>query len=253
MLETRADWKTLDREPVTAASPESPDPAPVEPRQFNPLIVRSAEAFTPSWALLLEKFYGRLGRPLPGLQQLKDHEVPEPYHGLLVHSSDMTPTLERFYRRPLELTVLSRELEGESYLREVVLRVSAPSAKTQDLNPAPAPNIPGLATISTPLSRPVEYGVIRICLNHFPPGARRRVLEEQRPLGNILRSEGIPHISWPQAFFRAASEPHTDLVLGLKEPSELYGRRNVLLDGTRRLLAEVIEILAPVAESKSGG
>jgi hypothetical protein len=35
-------------------------------------------------------------------------------------------------------------------------------------------------------------------------------------------------------------------VLGLSEPSDLYGRRNVLLEGSRRLLAEVIEILAPV-------
>ena len=31
-------------------------------------------------------------------------------------------------------------------------------------------------------------------------------------------------------------------------PGFLYGRRNVLLDGSRRLLAEVIEVLAPVAK-----
>jgi hypothetical protein len=30
----------------------------------------------------------------------------------------------------------------------------------------------------------------------------------------------------------------------------LYGRRNVLLDGSRRLLAEVIEVLAPVAKQE---
>ena len=31
--------------------------------------------------------------------------------------------------------------------------------------------------------------------------ARRRVLAEQSPLGSILHSEGIGHLSWPQAFF----------------------------------------------------
>jgi hypothetical protein len=35
-------------------------------------------------------------------------------------------------------------------------------------------------------------------------------------------------------------------VLHLPQQNDLYGRRNVLLDGHRRLLAEVIEVLAPV-------
>lgn len=225
----------------------TPAPGLAGSRILDPLLARQAGAFTPSWAFLLEKFYARIGRPLPRLEQLAEEEVPQPFKSLLVHSSDMTPTLEAFYRRPLELTVLSRELEGESYLREVVLKIAdviAP-ARIQGLTPPPD------ARNGTPCagdhSRPVEYGVIRICLSHFPPVARRRVLEEQRPLGSILHSEGIPHISWPQAFFRAGSEPHTSMVLGLGQPCELYGRRNVLLDGTRRLLAEVIEILAPVA------
>jgi hypothetical protein len=73
-----------------------------------------------------------------------------------------------------------------------------------------------------------------------------RVLEEQRPLGNILQTEAIAHLSWPQAFFKIQSDPHLSHVLHCSQPGELYGRRNVLLDGSRRLLAEVIEILAPV-------
>jgi hypothetical protein len=162
---------------------------------------------------------------LPRLDRLQDHEVPPPYRSLLVHSSDMTPTLERFYGQRLQLAVLSREHEADSYLREVVL------------TPAQA-------------SRPVEYGVIRICLSHFSPRAGRRVLEEQQPLGAILQAEAIPHISWPQAFFRVESDGHMETVLDLPEAGALYGRRNVLLDGTRRLLADVIEVLAPV-ESRS--
>jgi hypothetical protein len=35
-------------------------------------------------------------------------------------------------------------------------------------------------------------------------------------------------------------------MLKLECPWPLYGRRNVLLDGNRRLLAEVLEVLAPV-------
>jgi len=174
----------------------------------------------PGWAALLERFYGKLGLPMPRIQDTDGQSMPEPYRRLLVHSCDMTPTLEAFYRQPMRLTVLTREQQDYSYLREVVLK-SANDA------------------------RPVEYGVIRICLDHLPPPASLRVLEEQRPLGNILQSEAIPHLSWPQAFFRVESDSHLAHVLHLAQPGTLYGRRNVLLDGSRRLLAEVIEIAAP--------
>jgi hypothetical protein len=180
----------------------------------------SAQATLP-WTALLQRFYSHTGLPLPHFTPLKSDEVPEPYKGLLVHSADMTPTLENFYQQTLALSVLSSELEGDSYFREVVLRLAGDG-------------------------RNVGYGVIRIFLGQFPPQARRRVLDERSPLGNILQTEGIAHMSWPQAFFRTRSDTHMHSVLGLTGPSELYGRRNVLVNGARHLLAEVIEVLAPV-------
>jgi len=184
-------------------------------------------AHTPSWAVLLEQFYAQSGLSLPRIQQLSETQVPQPYKALLVHSSDMTPTLEEFYAQPLGIAVLNRNLEPDFYLREVLL------------------NLPG-RTASADKARPVGYGVIRICLNRFSPAARRRVIEEQRPLGAILQSEVIPHISWPQAFFRVEADDRLRTLLRFDPPRDLYGRRNVLLDGGRHLLAEVIEILAPV-------
>jgi chorismate-pyruvate lyase len=174
-----------------------------------------------AWAALLDRFYTRAGLPLPSLKRLRPEEIPQPYQGLLMHSADMTPTLERFYGRALGLTVFSRRHDGDSYLREVVLTVAAGG-------------------------RPIVYGAICIWLDELPPAARRHVLEEQRPLGKILETEAIPHLSWPQAFFRIQSDAHLAAALRLARPTSLYGRRNVLLDGSRRLLAEVIEVLAPV-------
>lgn len=174
----------------------------------------------PSWATLLEHFYRRAGMRLLPLQRLANDEVPEPYKRLLVHSSDMTPTLENYYGQPLGIRVISRQREGETYLREVVLNLK------EDL-------------------RPVEYGVIRIFLEHFPAEARRMILDEVRPLGAILEEQAIGHMSWPQVFFRAESDAHLGKWLRLPRPCPLYGRRNLLLDGSRRLLADVMEILAP--------
>ena len=180
----------------------------------------------PAWAALLERFYAQFEIALPRLERLKEEDMPQPYKSLLVHSADMTPTLEKFYQQRLGLKMLSRLLLTESeYLREVALHING-------------------------AARPVEYGVIRIWLDHFPVPARRLIQEEQRPLGSILQSEAVGHISWPQAFFRVESDAHIGAVLRLAQPCLLYGRRNVLLDGGRRLLAEVIEILAPVENGK---
>lgn len=178
----------------------------------------------PAWAALLERFYGRRRLSLPRLSRLDGDEVPQPFQRLLVHSKDMTPTLEAYYHQPLRLWLLSREHHEATYLREVVLRLGD-------------------------TGRPVEYGVIRIFLAHLPAPAARRVLEEERPLGNILQTEAIPHLSWPQAFFRVEADVHLRTVLQMRQRGEVYGRRNVLLDASRRLLAEVIEVLAPVNTS----
>jgi hypothetical protein len=175
----------------------------------------------PRWVALLEGFYAGLGLCLPAVHPLKGEDMPEPYRQLLVHSKDMTPTLEAFYGQPMRLTVLSRHRENEAYLREVLLRPAA-------------------------ASQPVEYGVIRICLDRFPLPARQAVLAESRPLGNILQAEAIPHLSWPQGFFRIEADYHIGGALGVRPPAILHGRRNVLVDGSRRLLAEVIEVLPPV-------
>src|SRR5947207_1011693 len=77
---------------------------------------------TPGWATLLELFYAKLGLPLPPLGDVAGEEMPQPYKGLLVHSTDMTPTLEAFYKQPMRLSVLTREQQDYSYLREVVLK-----------------------------------------------------------------------------------------------------------------------------------
>jgi len=187
----------------------------------------SAEATpAPPWLALLEPFYRRLGLALPPMTRLDPHELCPPYRQLLAHSDDMTPTLERFYGGRLHLRVLSREGSAEAYRREVAL----------ELNHG---------------RRPVEYGAICIHLQHLPEEARRIVLDERHPFGRILQTEAIAHLSWPQAFFSVHSDTHMSQLLGARNPAVLYGRRNVVVDGHRRLLADVVEILAPVPESPS--
>lgn len=189
-------------------------------------IMRSPQQHPQPWAALLELFYSRAGLRLPLLTRLERDEVPQPYRDLLVHSKDLTPTLEGFYGQTLGLAVLSRRREGTSYLREVILQLAQSG-------------------------RRVGYGAIRIQLERLPKPSVQSVLENQIPFGSILKRDGIAHLGWPQAFFSVESDSHVQGVLRLEHACRLYGRRNVLLDGSRRLLADVIEVLAPAPENSS--
>ena len=169
----------------------------------------------------LDDFYNRSGVPLPPLQQVDGEEVPEPYKRLLVHSSDMTSTLENFYEEPVHVRVLSRKQDGNDYFREVVLCTEGDS-------------------------KPVEFGAIKINLALFPEAAKKQILEEQWPLGRILKDCAVTYSSWPKAFLKIASDRLINTALGLKGAHVLYGRRNTLLNANDQSLAEIIEILPPV-------
>ena len=75
--------------------------------------------------------------------------------------------------------------------------------------------------------------------------ARDLVLERRLPLGTILRTEGMAHTSEPDAYFQVMSDAVINKALGLSGQCLLFGRRNVLLNPARRVLARVLEILPP--------
>jgi chorismate-pyruvate lyase len=147
-------------------------------------------------------------------------EIPPPYRRLLAHNADMTTTLEAFHGEALALRVCGREETNDAYCREVVLALQSSD-------------------------RPVEYGAICIHLRRFPRRVQGMIRTEEHPFGRILQNESIAHLGWPQAFFVVGADLHMSELLGLDKPALLYGRRNVLLNHRRQLLAEVIEILPP--------
>ena len=170
----------------------------------------------------LDVVYAQAGLPLPPVSRVTGDEMPEPYRQLLVHTNDMTPTLEAFHGERLHLRVSRWRLEGDAYMRQVALLLNGSD-------------------------KPVEFGAIVIYTDRFPPAAREAVLEGQSPLGTILAVHSIRHSSCPQAFIRVLSDDGMNEALGLSEPQVLYGRRNVLTDSEGAKLAEVLEILPPLA------
>ena len=87
----------------------------------------------------------RRTRNLPKLSftELAPDEVPEPYHGLLIHDGDMTSRLEAFHESSLVVSPIRSSSDGKSYFREVLLKTKEDE-------------------------RIVEYGGIEISLNIYP-------------------------------------------------------------------------------------
>ena len=192
------------------------NPAPLDSFSSPPLAVLPI-------AHPLDEFYAQMGMKLPLIEQVNGDEVPEPFRTLLVHSHDMTPTLEQFYGENLHLRVFRREYRGDLYFREVTLAL--------DNN-----------------EQPVEFGAIKINLALFSSTARRQILEEHLPLGHILETCAVPHTSRPKAFLRTQSDDFINQSLKLSGQNVLYGRRNTLFDAEDRPLADILEILPPAIE-----
>ena len=169
----------------------------------------------------LDELYAHQGLPLPPIEQIAGAEVPEPFRTLLVHRNDMTPTLERFHGERIHIQVLRRERQGDTYVREVVLRLDDSEA-------------------------PVEFGANRVRLDLFSPEARWMILQEKLPLGRILKEHAVPHTSRPAAFFRVQSDALINRALGLPAGTQLYGRKVTISDPQGRPLSEVVEILPPM-------
>ena len=150
--------------------------------------------------------------------------IPEPYRSLLVHDSDMTPTLSAWWGLPIALRPLIVFRDGDLLHRQVVLTAG-----------------PGRI--------PVEAGAIRIHLDRFPPEALPVILRGRQPLGAVLSEYRIAHVSDPQGFFRLPANRFLKEAFQDPRDQTLYGRCNRLSDAAGKTLAEVVEILPATVRS----
>jgi hypothetical protein len=186
----------------------------------------SQEAVVMPIAYPLDDFYARAGRSLPAIKAINGAEMPEPYRTLLVHETDMTPTLEKFFEEEIHLRVIFSEKRDNAYCRESILLLK----KTHT---------------------PVEFGAIKINVYLFPQAAQKAILEEHMPLGTVLREFKIKHTSRPKAFLKIQADDFINNAFRLTGDRALFGRRNTLSDTQHRPLAEIVEILPPIPQENA--
>lgn len=166
----------------------------------------------------LDEFYQQRGDALPNIGRVEPGDMPEPYKSLLVHDGDMTSRLENFHGDTIHIELLARHTHENEYFREVILQLNGSD-------------------------KPVEFGAIKIILDLFPAEAQAEILQEHRPLGQILKQFNIAHSSRPRSYLTVTADKFMCGALQLSGAPALFGRRNTLIDHWERPLAEIVEIL----------
>lgn len=157
--------------------------------------------------------------PLPEYEIIPADQVPQPYHGLLVHEHHMTVTVEGFHGDLVDVQILERKHQGDYYARKILLRLQK-SGKV------------------------VLYGVVRVNLSFVSPQVRAEILAGQTPFGRILINHGVLRRIEPTAFLRLMPSPTMMNWLEMQERVPIYGRLALIhCDG--KPAVELLEIVAP--------
>lgn len=143
--------------------------------------------------------------------------VPEPQRSLLVHTHDMTPTLERHHAGTIFLQVLqSRELDGWWHRHSILMLHQR--------------------------QIPVALGLIRIRLAALPPAVAELVRLNRMPLGALLHQHRVPHACHPGGYYRISGLGAFAAAIHQPADAVCFGRANVIR-GATDTICEILEVL----------
>src|SRR4051812_19885409 len=92
--------------------------------------------------------------------------VPPPYRGLLVHEHHMTVTVEHFHKSPVDVRILARHQQGDTYSRKILLTLQS-------------------------TGRIVQFGIVRMDLSKCDEEVRSAIVAGQTPLGRVMIEHNV--------------------------------------------------------------
>jgi chorismate-pyruvate lyase len=160
---------------------------------------------------------------MPEYEHVAPDEVPPPYHGLLVHEHHMTVTVEAHHGSLVDVRVLARCHDGDSYARKILLALQSNG-------------------------RIVQFGIARVNLRYCSRAVSAEILAARTPLGRILIQHNVLRRIEPTAFLRVIPGPAMMEWFGLKKrPRPTYGRL-AYIHCDEQPAIELLEIVAPEPE-----
>lgn len=157
---------------------------------------------------------------LPDYEFVPGEQVPEPYHGLLVHRHHMTVTVESFHGDKVDVKVLAKNVSGDHYARKILLALHQ-------------------------TGKIVQFGIMRVHFRYCSPAVQEAIVAEQTPLGRILIEHDVLRWIEPTRFLRVHPCPALKMWFGLEPSPETYGRLAIIHCNLQPAV-ELLEIVAPV-------
>jgi hypothetical protein len=153
-------------------------------------------------------------------------EVPHPYDILLVHNNHMTKVMEDFHGSAMDVRVLDRLANGNTYTRAILL-------VRQDIG-----------TVA-------QFAIAQLDLNAVSHCVRRDILSEQIPMGRVLLNHEVACHIQLDSTFQVSMDVGLARLFGAPLGAVTYGRlARILCDGTPAF--DVLEVSAPVAPLLKG-
>lgn len=156
---------------------------------------------------------------LPAYELVPADKVPAPYHGLLVHEHHMTVTVEAYHDSLVDVRVLDRRHDGDSYARKILLVLQNGG-------------------------QIVLFGIVRVNLRYCSAAVREAILSERTPFGRILIEHNVLRRIEPTAYLRVVPGPTMMQWFGIDRPLPTYGRL-AIIHCDEHPAVELLEIVAP--------
>jgi hypothetical protein len=156
---------------------------------------------------------------LPKCEWVAAANVPEPYQHLLVHGHHMTVTVEAHHASLVDVQILARRQDADTYARKILLTLQS-------------------------TGRVVQFGIMRVHLRYCSPEVRDEIVAGQTPLGRILIQHNVLRWIQPTVFLRVIPSPAMTRWFGLDRPLPTYGRL-ALIHCDDQPAVELLEIVAP--------
>jgi hypothetical protein len=146
-------------------------------------------------------------------------EVPPPYHDLLVHEHHMTVTVEAHHGDLVDVRILERRHDGDSYARKILLTLQQ-SGKV------------------------VQFGIVRVDLRVCSPPVREEIVAGRTPFGRILIKHNVLRRIEPTAYLRVVPGAAMMGWFGMDRLAPVYGRL-AIIHYDEQPAVELVEIVAP--------
>lgn len=161
----------------------------------------------------------RPAEEMPKYEIISGAEMPEPYRGLLVHEHHMTVTVERYHGDLVDVHILQRKHEGDSYSRKILLKLQ----KT---------------------GKVVQFGIVRVDLSFCDLEVREKIIGGEIPFGRILIEHNVMRRIEPKKYLRLTPGPAMMEWFGLEEAVPVYGRL-AFIHCNEKPAVELLEIVRP--------